>query len=269
MQRLKTFNLEFIPLLSLLLTTVLLAACSSSWKAPVSSANSSLPQQKTYQYLAGSRYYKVNSGDTLYGIAWQTGNEFNNLVKWNNLKSPYVIYPGQSLLVKEPQYTVSKTSQHKAKTKPAVNSTKTQTKKITKKQPATSNSTTEKRYASRLNWSWPTKGKVIQSFSYGDATKKGVMLSGEIGQPILAAESGKVVYNGSGLIGYGKLVIVKHNNKYLSAYGFNNKVLVKEGDWVTKGEKIATMGLSDKGLPGLHFEIRKSGAPVDPVKYLP
>ena len=95
------------------------------------------------------------------------------------------------------------------------------------------------------------------------------MLAGNLGDPVFAAESGKVVYSGSGLIGYGKLIIIKHNNKYLSAYGYNKEILVTEGAWITKGDKIALIGQSDKGVPALHFEIRKNGTPVNPVKLLP
>ena len=118
----------------------------------------------------------------------------------------------------------------------------------------------------KLDWLWPTKGKVVQTFSMNDPARSGVKISGLSGQSIVAAESGKVVYSGSGLVGYGNLIIIKHKNNYLSAYGYNKKLLVKEGDNVVKGELIAQMGsVRSDTEPMLHFEIRKHGKPIDPL----
>jgi lipoprotein NlpD len=118
-----------------------------------------------------------------------------------------------------------------------------------------------------LEWSIPTKGKVIGEYSES-ANRKGVDIAGIKGQAVLASASGKVVYSGSGLRGYGKLVIIKHNKTYLSAYAHNEQILVKEGQSVTKGQKIAEMGSTDADQVKLHFEIRKFGKPVDPAKFL-
>ena len=120
-----------------------------------------------------------------------------------------------------------------------------------------------------LQWQWPTDGRVAQGYAAGDATRKGLKIAGTLGQPIYAAEAGRVVYSGSGLIGYGALIIIKHNKDFLSAYGYNSKILVKEGDQVTKGEHIAEMGRNGGGPPMLHFEIRRRGKPVDPSEVLP
>jgi lipoprotein NlpD len=117
-----------------------------------------------------------------------------------------------------------------------------------------------------VGWIWPTKGKLLDGFS--EATK-GIDIAGKPGQAVTAAAAGKVVYSGAGLRGYGKLIIIKHNNTYLSAYAHNDKILVKEGQTVTKGQKIAEMGSTDTDLVKLHFEIRKNGKPVDPLKHLP
>ncbi len=117
-----------------------------------------------------------------------------------------------------------------------------------------------------IDWMWPATGKVLSSFS---KNSKGVKISGQTGQPVLASAAGEVVYSGHGLRGYGNLIIIKHNNTYLSAYAHNSKILVKEGDSVTKGQKIAEMGNSDTDATQLHFEIRKHGKPVDPMEYLP
>lgn len=120
--------------------------------------------------------------------------------------------------------------------------------------------------ADRVEWIWPTKGKVSELFS---ESTKGIDIAGKQGQEVTASAGGKVVYSGAGLRGYGKLVIIKHNNTYLSAYAHNNKILVKEGQTVIKGQKIAEMGSTDSSLVKLHFEIRKNGKPVDPLKHLP
>jgi lipoprotein NlpD len=120
----------------------------------------------------------------------------------------------------------------------------------------------------RLNWQRPTVGTLVRSYSPDDVTRKGVHIGGREGQPIKATEAGKVVYSGTGLVGYGNLVIVKHDNNYLSAYGNNKKNLVKEGDMVTAGQQVAEMGRSDKGDPLLHFEIRYQGKPINPASVL-
>jgi lipoprotein NlpD len=116
-------------------------------------------------------------------------------------------------------------------------------------------------------WRWPAKGKVVTSFSRSGG--KGIDIAGKFGQVIVAASDGSVVYSGSGLIGYGQLIIVKHNKRYLSAYAHNNKILVKEGDTVKGGQRIAEMGRSGSNRAMLHFEIRRDGKPTNPVRYLP
>ncbi|MGH8685337.1 MAG: peptidoglycan DD-metalloendopeptidase family protein, partial [Nitrosospira sp.] len=117
-----------------------------------------------------------------------------------------------------------------------------------------------------VEWIWPVKGKLLEAFS---ESTKGIDIAGKSGQSVSASAAGKVVYSGAGLRGYGKLIIIKHNSTYLSAYAHNNKLLVKEGQTVTKGQKIAEMGNTDANLVKLHFEIRKNGKPVDPMKHLP
>jgi lipoprotein NlpD len=126
--------------------------------------------------------------------------------------------------------------------------------------------TTESGLDERINWLWPTQGKILESFS---ESSKGVDIAGKTGQAVLASAAGKVVYSGSGLRGYGNLIIIKHNDTYLSAYAHNSKLLIKEGQAVTRGQKIAEMGNTDASLVKLHFEIRKHGKPVDPLQHLP
>ncbi len=120
----------------------------------------------------------------------------------------------------------------------------------------------------RIDWGWPAEGKIVASFNEGDKLK-GVDIAGKLGQPVIASAPGRVVYSGAGLRGYGKLVIIRHNKTYLSAYAHNSRILVKEGQSVAKGQKIAEMGNSDADQVKLHFEIRRLGKPVDPVRYLP
>jgi lipoprotein NlpD len=128
--------------------------------------------------------------------------------------------------------------------------------------------TTEPGNDDRLDWAWPAKGKLVGTFSE-TANLKGIDIAGKAGEPVLASAPGKVVYAGTGLRGYGKLIIIKHNNTFLSAYAHNREILVKEGQQVTKGQKIAEMGNSDADQVKLHFEIRRLGKPMDPARYLP
>ncbi|MDH3948951.1 MAG: peptidoglycan DD-metalloendopeptidase family protein, partial [Gammaproteobacteria bacterium] len=168
----------------------------------------------------------------------------------------YTIYPGQKLRVRPPN------SQGAAKS--SSNST---AKKSTSRQTTTSRKVTTS--ARSPKWRWPTQGQVISRFVVGDPTRQGIDISGKRGQPIIAAASGKVVYSGNGLRGYGNLVIIQHNETYFSAYAHNQKVLVKEKDKVKSGQRIADMGNSGTDRVMLHFEIRRNGKPSNPLKYLP
>ena len=120
-----------------------------------------------------------------------------------------------------------------------------------------------------MSWIWPVKGPLIQGFSTTGVINKGIDLAGTKGEPVLAAADGKVVYSGTGLVGYGNLIIIKHNETYLSAYGHNSKLLLKEGQWAKAGQKIAEIGSTGTQRDKLHFEIRRNGKPVDPLQYLP
>ena len=256
-----------------ILTAMLLTACTSSWKAPVSSYSRDTPRQ-SYQPLPkkiNGRFYKVRTGDTLYSIAWRTGHDWQTLARWNNLKSPHQIFVGQIVRVVPPEKRIVKKATATRKTAPAKNAVRKPQKTVSKtsKNTAISKTVKEPGFKSKLTWRWPANGRLIKTYKRGDDTRKGIVVSGKSNQPILAAEAGKVVYSGSGLIGYGQLIIIKHNNKYLSAYGYNSKLLVKEGDWVTKGKQIALMGNNNNSTPALHFEIRRNGAPINPVAVLP
>jgi lipoprotein NlpD len=120
----------------------------------------------------------------------------------------------------------------------------------------------------RIAWSWPASGKVIRSFS-DSPNQRGISIAGKLGQPVHASASGRVIFSGTGIRGFGKLIVIKHNNTFLSVYAHNSELLVKEGQNVAKGQKIAEMGSTDADQVRLHFEIRRLGKPVDPVKLLP
>lgn len=249
--------------LGIAIAFTLLSGCGTPGGAPVVARSGGAGKASTY-----ADHYRVRRGDTLYSIAWRHKLDHKRLAAWNGIKSPYTIYPGQRLRLRPP---ISSSSQRK------VTKTAAPTKAAKKKTNLSSRASKSSKGAakspksmarSRLQWQWPTKGKVVQRFSRKDPTRKGVKIAGRQGQSIVAAESGRVVYSGSGLIGYGQLIIIKHNKDYLSAYGHNRKLLVKEGDDVTKGDRIAEMGVAGGGAAVLHFEIRRQGKPVDPAALL-
>ncbi|MEJ2308977.1 MAG: peptidoglycan DD-metalloendopeptidase family protein [Gammaproteobacteria bacterium] len=215
--------------------------------------------------------YRVRRGDTLYSISRSQGIPVNDLVAWNNLSMPYSLSAGQTLRLHSSAQNMENAA-----------TTQTQSRYSDQKidgstaspandgggAPALDYKKKKIRRVDGLSWQWPVEGKVIQTFNASDPARRGIKIAGKSGESITAAESGEVVYSGDGLVGYGQLVIIKHSREYLSAYGHNRKRLVKEGQRVKRGAVIATMGtLKDKPL--LHFEIRRKGKPVDPVKYLP
>lgn len=208
---------------------------------------------------ANQKWVKVRKGDTLYGISSRYDVSINRLIQLNQLKKPYMLQPGQTVFL-QPLKTTASSKSHKSKTntKTSRSSTgKQQSKPQTVAWPKT------------VRWQRPAKGKVVKKFNRSRNDAKGIDIAGRQGDSVVASAQGKVVYSGGGLISYGKLIIIKHNRTYLSAYAYNHKLLVKEGDVVKAGQKIAEMGRKDKLSPRLHFEIRKNGKPVDPLKYLP
>lgn len=246
--------------LGLLLAIMFLSTGCTSTGNTISEPDSANRYEKS-----SARYHKVRKGDTLYAISFKAGVDFRTLAAWNRLPKPYVIYPGQVLRLTPPSRSSSKPQKSSAPKTAATGTPKTtkQDKNISSQKTASVSS------SAPLKWKWPTKGKVVSYYSSKDSARDGIKISGKKNQQIFAAEAGKVVYVGSGLVGYGRLIIIKHNNKYLSAYGLNSKLLVKEGDSVKREQKIALMGEDNTGRPVLHFEIRKYGKPVNPISYLP
>jgi lipoprotein NlpD len=306
----------------------LLVACSTTRNAaPVVDRNPSpkvteapRPQPAPVQPKHADRgYYTVRKGDTLIQIALEFGQNYRDLVAWNNLANPNDIKVDQVLRVLPPEagsaaangtQTGSVNVNSGVEVRPlnsspaasaAAGTTKTSPRgekrpyseaaladmqkaeagNVPQQASAAPSSRAESSRApdkaldvpaplsaddENVSWIWPADGKVVATFSDG---KKGIDIAGKLGQPVLAAGAGKVLYAGSGIRGYGNLVIVKHSNNLLSAYAHNKTIFVKEDQTVTKGQKIAEMGSSDSDSVKLHFEIRQQGKPVDPSKFLP
>ena len=229
-------------------------------------------------------YYTVKPGDTLIRIGLDTGQNFRDIVRWNNLENPNLIEVGQVLRIVSPL-----TDNTQVVTRPVTSGMATTTTAVVPLRPASAASAATPAPATAASpasapvavasapqtaaaeddiaWIWPAQGRLIAGFD--EVKNKGFDIDGKAGDPIIAAGDGRVVYAGAGLRGYGNLIIVKHNNTFLTAYAHNQTLLVKEDQSVKKGQKIAEMGNSDADRVKLHFEIRRQGKPVDPARYLP
>lgn len=257
------------------------------------------PQQAIVRPISTTtKIHVVQKGDTLYSIAFVNGVDYRDVADWNDIKDPSAIKIGQQLKLNIPsdEIVVQKidTKPTAPLAPPQLGGIRNQPKVgrltyseealakadrmqedvaqpapvVVSAKPSVINTAKDDAPEDAMEWGMPTSGKIIAEFSES-ANRKGVDITGKRSQPIVASASGKVVYSGSGLRGYGKLIIIKHNKTYLSAYAHNDQILVKEGQSVSKGQKIAEMGNTDADQVKLHFEIRKLGKPVDPAKYLP
>ncbi|WP_126455517.1 peptidoglycan DD-metalloendopeptidase family protein [Sulfuriflexus mobilis] len=223
------------------------------------------------KHAKGSRWSPVNHtvtrGETLYSIAFQYGQDYRTLARRNRIKHPYTIYVGQKLKLAGTTGPATRSTRKSTQSPRTV--TRTTAKPATRSKTEKTSRPESSKNTGTVRWRWPTQGKVVETFSSQSSTRKGIDIAGRLGQAVTAASAGKVVYSGSGLRGYGKLIIVKHNERYLSAYAHNRKLLVKEGDTVKTGQQIAEMGRSGADRVKLHFEIRREGNPVNPMSYLP
>ena len=225
--------------------------------------------------------YIVKKGDTLYSIAKANGQSVDFLAGVNDLTPPYTLEVGQKLslarhngnsaTVAKVENTVPVAGEKEVK---ASTSSKETAAKTQKEEKVSTVATTpvvsgKARTVSGVSWTWPTQGKVVKQFSLAEHGNKGIDIAGTRGQQVLAASDGQVVYAGNALRGYGNLVIINHDNEFLSAYAHNDVLLVKEGQKVKRGQQIAKMGSTDASSVGLHFEIRYRGQSVNPIKYLP
>jgi lipoprotein NlpD len=241
-----------------------LHGCGTAGLAPVDSRDTSAapaaPAGKSRAAASREGRHVVAPGDTLYAIAFRYGLDYRDLARWNSIEDPFVIIPGQSIRLSSPPAAAPRTAAGaRRKTEPD--------RAAAQSRAPAPGATQVPAVAARLEWRWPATGRVHRSAA--PTSRKGVDISGRQGQPIVAAAPGVVVYSGSGLLGYGRLIIIKHNDTYLSAYAYNERLLVQEGDRVAAAQEIATMGLGNDGHPVLHFQIRKDGKPVNPLDYLP
>ena len=225
--------------------------------------------------------YIVKKGDTLYSIAKANGQSVDFLAGVNDLTAPYTLEVGQKLslarhngnsaTVAKVETTVPVAGEKEVKVSASSKDTAAKTQKEAKVSTVASTPVVsgKSRTVSGVSWTWPAQGKVVKQFSLAEHGNKGIDIAGTRGQQILAASDGQVVYAGNALRGYGNLIIINHDNEFLSAYAHNDVLLVKEGQKVKRGQQIAKMGSTDASSVGLHFEIRYRGQSVNPIKYLP
>ena len=261
-------------------TVMLVSACGprSLYRAPVEDRGNGMSRPIAGAVDAGAKllpghenagkpgYYSVKPGDTLIRIGLDPGQNWRDIGRWNSLENPNLIEVGQVLRVVAPQdsaQAVARPVSPGAATSTPIGESPTQAATAAKPTPAPTSSGGEE----ELAWIWPAQGSVLAGFD--EAKNKGLDIGGKAGDSVLASAEGRVVYAGAGLRGYGNLIILKHNNTFLTAYAHNQALLVKEDQTVRKGQKIAEMGNSDADRVKLHFEIRRQGKPVDPAKYLP
>ncbi|MDO9434492.1 MAG: peptidoglycan DD-metalloendopeptidase family protein [Hydrogenophaga sp.] len=263
------------------------AGCSTtrvSGPAPVEDRGGNVTRPPAVVVMPGAEnagkpgYYTVKAGDTLFRIALDSGQNWRDVQAWNNLTNPNALEVGQVLRVQPPSAVASTPATPATATGPStspVASSGVVPRPLDSAPPAASTSPTTppptpapaSAGADEVTFIWPATGSVVTPFD--EANNKGVSIAGKIGDPVLAAADGRVVYAGAGLRGYGNLIILKHNNTYLTAYAHNQALLVREDQAVRQGQKIAEMGSSDTDRVKLHFEVRRLGKPVDPIAYLP
>ncbi|MCK5893943.1 MAG: peptidoglycan DD-metalloendopeptidase family protein [Endozoicomonadaceae bacterium] len=244
---------------SITLLLLLVIACSHQQiDVPVSN--------RTHLRIVSQGWHVVKPGETLFSIAWLYGKDYRELAGANKIGSPYLIHPDQKLSLSAHIVPSGLSSV------PSILTTKKQLAKprSDKVYRKSTSPITKKKLESLqvLRWRWPANGRVLSHFSAQGRMNKGIDIAGNIGEPVIATAAGEVVYAGSGLKGYGNLIIVKHNDSYLSAYAHNKALFVKEGGVVKASQKIAEIGSTGTSEPKLHFEIRRNGKPVDPLLYL-
>lgn len=293
-QRRTGFNL-WKSRLAVVLVISTLTACAPMAPAPVEQRDTR-PVRQTAVVPAA---YSVREGDTLYSIAFRYRLDWRELAGWNGIRPPYLIRPGQTLRLVPPPRRLTVVPAH---SQPSAGSTVTSPASRAEtppepeaQQPAPQPQRTPEpaerstpapvvapietptpapagagpsRRVDGVDWQWPTAGRVSRAFDPA-ATRRGIGISGREGQSVVAAADGEVVYSGTALIGYGELIIVKHSDTLLSAYAHNRVRLVEEGARIRAGQPIAEMGISDRNVELLHFEVRRNGQPVDPLDFLP
>ncbi|WP_051278068.1 peptidoglycan DD-metalloendopeptidase family protein [Solimonas flava] len=231
--------------------------------------------------MPGPQEYVVQRGDTVFGIAFRNSLDYRELARWNDIGGDYLIRPGQILRLRPPRgpaVAVARPQQRfqtdQMQSRPIEDASTAGAQAVTADTPPPAVAPPPPPppkpvdQVGGYSWGWPVNGAAVVR-GFGQQGSKGVDFSGVVGQPVLAAAPGRVVYSGNALKGYGELVIIKHDDVYLSAYGYNRTRYVKEGDIVTAGQPIAEMGLGPENKPLLHFEIREKGQPISPAQKLP
>lgn len=260
-----------------LLLSLFLVGCAADPLNLASKSKSSYKSSKNsaLSFKSKTGYHKVKPGETLYSIAFKYGLDYKKVASLNNIPVPYVIYPNQTIRVSNSVKKVTKPTaktSNKRQTKQVANTSKKSSKQVAKSVKKTTKKRTYRTAKSSgkpLKWVWPVNGKTLKGFSNKGVSSKGIDIKGRINDKVLSAADGIVVYAGNGLIGYGNLVIVKHNEEYLSAYAHNQQILVKEKQSVKAGQQLAIIGSKGKEQSLLHFEVRKDGQPIDPLTVLP
>ncbi len=265
-----------------ILLVLLVAACGSRPPAPVLERSGQTGSDHRVQSLTEEGQYRVRRGDTLHAIAFRFDLDFRELARWNGIRSPYTIFPGQLLHMSMPAgqgsvepSPVERPASTRPATRPAPSPDPAPSPAQAADRPVRSTAerppavAAEAAGADPSRWQWPLKGRILRGFSPTDPARDGLDIAGREGQDVIATAGGTVVYSGNGLIGYGELIIIKHSERMLSAYGHNRVRLVQEGDRIRAGQKIAEVGRNDRNEQVLHFEIRVNGRPVNPLNYLP
>ncbi len=255
----------------------LLAGCSSTRSNNAGVVDRNAAAAKRTPVTSGQ--YVVKPGDTLFSIAFRYGWDYKELAARNGIAAPYTIRPGQAIRFASGSGNTTVVSSPSSSSKTTVTrrpvgssvATPVVTKTVSTPSSSTTTTVTQVPAAERTagGWMWPSNGVVIGKFASNGSLNKGIDIAGDLGQPVFAASSGSVVYAGSGLRGYGELIIIKHSDTYVSAYGHNRRLLVREGQQVKAGQTIAEMGSTGTDRVKLHFEIRRQGKPVDPLQFLP
>jgi lipoprotein NlpD len=251
-----------------LVAALALSGCASKGRLAPMDDHSISGVRGTTRVLPGAEnagkpgYYTIKPGDTLIRIGMDNGQSGRDIARWNKLDNPNLIETGQVLRVvpPAPDAPVARVTTPSAAASP-MPAASAPTQPVTPVTPAAPSAAED-----AISFQWPARGNLISGFD--ESKNKGLDIGGKVGDPVLAAADGRVVYAGAGLRGYGNLIILKHNNTYLTAYAHNQTLLVKEDQVIKRGQKIAEMGNSDADQVKLHFEIRRQGKPVDPAKYL-
>lgn len=246
---------------------LLIAVFSTGMTGCINSREFISTEEKFSKSQKVTGFHVVEKGDTLFSIAWTYGWDYNQLANANSIAKPYTIYAGQKIDIANPgRYKNSTKVPSAGKSTKVTNKRKTptvsakQSKRVASTKPSLSNN---------KRWKWPASGVVIDKFSTKKPVNKGIDIAGKKGESVNATAAGEVVYAGKGLRGYGNLVIIKHDEKFLSAYAHTSRILVREKERIKAGQVIAEIGSTGTDKVKLHFEIRRNGRPVDPLRYLP